>query len=82
VQDGCGAIGSGATPGKNSKRWRGRFKMIRAFRREQLKRDVGVRRLRGVWKAFQMEKYGDLYQKICFKRGKQKNSKLKTEVVR
>lgn len=39
--------------------------MLRKFKRDQLRKEVGNRNLKDTWRRFQMRKYGKNYLKIC-----------------
>jgi len=44
--------------------------MLRKFRRDHLRKQVGNSNLKDTWKRFQMDKYGVDFIRVCRKGGK------------
>lgn len=43
--------------------------MLRKFRRNTLRKEVGNRNLQSAWESSQRRRYGDQYDTICKKKG-------------
>lgn len=44
--------------------------MKRKFIRDVIRKEVGNKNLRDMWKSFQLEKYGEDYLKVCSRKRK------------
>jgi len=44
--------------------------MKRKFIRDHIRKEVGNKNLKDMWKQFQKEKYGDDYKKVCSRKRK------------